>query len=100
MSRKASTLTCEKPMAEDRPPPADLLAKAADGNFMRSVTEAVLQMLMEVNVEGHIGAGRCERCDKRLNHCNAFRHRTLDTRLGPMHRHRGPRRAPQPDHHP
>ena len=48
-------------MTEDRLPLADLLAKAGDGNFLRSVAEAVLQMLMEADVEGQIGAGRHER---------------------------------------
>jgi putative transposase len=34
---------------------ADLLAKAGDGDFLRSVAEAVPQMLMEADVEGLIG---------------------------------------------
>jgi hypothetical protein len=33
-------------MTEERRPRADLLAKAGDGDFLRSVAEAVLQMLM------------------------------------------------------
>jgi hypothetical protein len=33
-------------MTDDRLPLAELLAKAGDGDFLRSVTEAVLQMLM------------------------------------------------------
>jgi hypothetical protein len=33
-------------MTEERRLPADLRAKAGDGDFLRSVTEAVLQMLM------------------------------------------------------
>jgi hypothetical protein len=32
-----------------------------DGDFLRSVAEAVLQLLMETDVEGLIGAGRYER---------------------------------------
>jgi hypothetical protein len=48
-------------MTEDRLPLAELLAKAGDGDFLRSVAEAVLQMLMEADVEGLIGAGR-HRC--------------------------------------
>lgn len=48
-------------MTDDRLPLADLLAKAGDGDFLRSVAEAVLQMLMEADVEGLIGAGRHER---------------------------------------
>jgi putative transposase len=34
---------------------ADLLAKAGDGDFLRSVAEAVPQMLMEADMEGLIG---------------------------------------------
>ncbi len=39
-------------MTDDRLPLADLLAKAGDGDFLRGVAEAVLQMLMEADVEG------------------------------------------------
>ena len=45
-------------MTDDRLPLADLLAKAGDGDFLRSVAEAVPQMLMEADVEGLIGAER------------------------------------------
>jgi putative transposase len=51
---------------------------------LRSVAEAVLQMLMEADVEGLIGAGRYERSGERLNRRNGCRERTLDTRLGPV----------------
>lgn len=71
-------------MTEERLPLAELLAKAGDGDFLRSVAEAVLQLLMEVDVEGLIGAGRYERSGERLNWRNGYRDRTLDTRLGPM----------------
>jgi transposase-like protein len=71
-------------MTEDRLPLADLLAKAGDADFLRSVAEAVLQMLMEADVEGLIGAGRHERTGERLNYRNGFRDRTLDTRLGSL----------------
>src|SRR4051795_3881460 len=71
-------------MTEDRMPLADLLAKAGDGDFLRSVAETVLQMLMEADVEGLIGAGRHERTGERLNYRNGFRDRILDTRLGSL----------------
>ena len=71
-------------MTEDRLPLAELLAKAGDADFLRSVAEAVLQMLMEADVEGLIGAGRHERTGERLNYRNGFRDRTLDTRLGSL----------------
>jgi transposase-like protein len=71
-------------MTEERLPLQELLAKAGDGDFLRSVAEAVLQMLMEADVEGLIGAGRYERTGERLNWRNGYRERTLDTRLGPV----------------
>jgi hypothetical protein len=41
------------------------LQKAGDGDFLRAVVEAVLQLLMESDVEGLIGAGRYERSGER-----------------------------------
>jgi transposase-like protein len=52
-------------MTEDRLPLAELLAKAGDGDFLRNVAEAVVQLLMETEVEGLIGAGRHERTAER-----------------------------------
>ena len=66
-------------MTEERLPLAELLQKAGDGDFLRAVAEAVLQLLMETDVEGLIGAGRHERSPERLNYRNGFRDRTLDT---------------------
>jgi putative transposase len=43
-----------------------------------------LQILMEADVEGVIGAGRHERTGDRLNYRNGYRDRSLDTRLGPL----------------
>ena len=71
-------------MTEDRLPLADLLAKAGDGDFLRSVAEAVVQLLMETDVEGLIGAGRHERSGERTTYRNGYRDRTLDTRLGSL----------------
>jgi putative transposase len=71
-------------MTEDRLPLAELLEKAGDGDFLRAVAEAVLQLLMESDVEGLIGAGRYERSAERLNYRNGFRGRALDTRLGTL----------------
>ena len=48
-------------MTEDRLPLAELIQKAGEGDFLRSVAEAVLQILMEADVEGLVGAGRHER---------------------------------------
>jgi putative transposase len=71
-------------MTEDRMALNELMQKAGDGDFLRSVAEMVLQMLMEADVEGVIGAGRHERSADRLNYRNGFRERTLDTRLGSL----------------
>jgi putative transposase len=71
-------------MTEDRLPRAELLQKAGEGDFLRAVAEAVLQLLMEADVEGLIGAGRHERSPGRLNWRNGYRERALDTRLGTL----------------
>jgi len=51
-------------MTEDRLPLAELMAKTGDGDFLRSVAESVLQIIMEADVDGVLGAGR--RTDPRL----------------------------------
>lgn len=71
-------------MTEERLPLAELLSKSGEADFLRTVAEAVLQLLMEADVEGLIGAGRHERTGERLNYRNGFRDRTLDTRLGTL----------------
>src|SRR5215212_9763536 len=74
----------EEPMTDDRMALVELLQKSGDGDFLRSVAEAVLQILMEADIEGLIGAGRHERSAERLNYRNGYRDRTFDTRLGPL----------------
>jgi hypothetical protein len=64
---------------------AELLEKAGEGDFPRAVAEAVLQLLMEIDVEGLIGAGRYERNGERTTWRNGHRDRTL-TRLGALQR--------------
>ncbi len=71
-------------MTDERLPLMELLQKAGDGDFLRSVAEAVLQLLMEADVEGVIGAARHERTAERQTYRNGFRDRTLDTRLGTL----------------
>ena len=71
-------------MTEETLPLAELLAKAGDGDFLRAVAEAVVQMLMEADVEGVIGAGRHERTGERTTYRNGYRDRSLDTRLGSL----------------
>ena len=53
-------------MADERLPLSELLEKAGEGDFLRAVAEAVLQLLMEADVEGLIGAGRYERNGERM----------------------------------
>src|ERR1700737_2350079 len=60
-------------MTEERLVLAELLEKAGDGDFLRTVAEAVLQLLMEADVEGLIGAGRYERSGERTTWRNGHR---------------------------
>src|SRR5271156_6715529 len=71
-------------MTEERLVLAELLEKAGEGDFLRAVAEGVLQLLMETDVEGLIGAGRYERSGERTTWRNGYRDRTLDTRLGAL----------------
>src|SRR3954462_13841030 len=71
-------------MTDDRMALVDLLQKTGDGDFLRTVAEAVLQILMEADVDSVIGAGRHERSADRLTWRNGYRDRTLDTRLGSL----------------
>jgi hypothetical protein len=51
----------ENPMTDDRLPLAELAAKSGDSDFLRAIAESVLQLIMEADVDGLIGAGRYER---------------------------------------
>lgn len=67
-------------MTDDRLPPlgfareslAELMAKTGDGDFLRSVAESVLQIIMEADVDGLIGAGRHERSGERSTWRNGY----------------------------
>ena len=71
-------------MTDDRLPLAELMQKAGGEDFLRSIAEAVVQLLMETDVEGLIGAGRHERTGDRQTYRNGYRDRALDTRLGSL----------------
>jgi transposase-like protein len=71
-------------MTDERMALVELLQKSGDPDFLRCVAEAVLQILMEADVEGLIGAGRHERSAERLNYRNGYRDRTFETRLGSL----------------
>ncbi len=49
------------PMTKTNMDLSELMAKHDQGDLLRSVAEAVLQLIMETDVEGLIGAGRHER---------------------------------------
>lgn len=63
---------------------SELLAKHDQGDFLRGIAEAVLQLIMESDVDGLIGAGRHERSGERTSWRNGYRERALDTSLGTL----------------
>ena len=71
-------------MTEERLALSELLDKAGEGDFLRTVAEAVLQLLMEADIEGLVGAGRYERSGERTIWRNRHRDRVLDTRQGSL----------------
>uniref|UniRef100_UPI000A4B2D89 transposase n=1 Tax=Aestuariivita boseongensis TaxID=1470562 RepID=UPI000A4B2D89 len=54
---------------------SELLSKHDQGDFMRALAENVLQLIMEADVEGVIGAGRHERSTDRATWRNGYRER-------------------------
>ena len=62
----------------------ELLAKHDQGDFLRSIAEAVMQLMMEADVDGLVGAVRHERSGERTTWRNGYRDRPLDTRLGTL----------------
>ena len=74
----------ESPMTKTTMPLSELLEKHDEGDFLRAVAEAVLQLIMETDVEGVVGASRHERTADRTTHRNGYRDRPLDTRLGTL----------------
>lgn len=72
------------PMTDDRLALCELAAKSGDSDFLRTIAGSVLQLIMEADVDGLIGAGRYERGDGRQTWRNGYRDRSLDTRLGTL----------------
>ena len=62
----------------------ELLQKHDQNDFLRTIAESVLQLLMEADVDGLIGAGRHERAENRTTWRNGYRDRSLDTRIGTL----------------
>jgi transposase-like protein len=71
-------------MTEDRLLIEELSAKSGSPDFLRLIAENVMQLIMEADVDGLIGAGRHERSGERATWRNGYRDRTLDTRLGTL----------------
>ena len=61
----STTDPTETPMTKTNMDLSELLAKHDQGDFLRGIAEAVLQLIMETDVEGIIGAGRHERSGER-----------------------------------
>jgi putative transposase len=57
-------------MTDDRMALIEPLQQSGDADFLRSVAETVLQLLMATDVEGLIGAACHERSAARLNYRN------------------------------
>ena len=74
----------EFPMTEDRLLIEELAAKGGQPDFLRTIAENVLQLIMEADVDGLIGAGRHERSGERATWRNGYRDRSLDTRVGTL----------------
>jgi putative transposase len=63
----------------------ELLRKAqieGDADFLKEGVRVLSQMLMEMEVEEHIGASRHERSLERIGQRNGYRQRSWDTRVG------------------
>lgn len=55
-----------------------------DADFLRQSVELLSQMLIELEVEQQIGAGKHERTAERTNYRNGYRDRTWETRVGEL----------------
>ena len=66
---------------------AELLRKAdvePDLDVVREGVRVMIQALLELEVEGHLGAQRYERSAERLGQRNGYRERQWDTRVGTL----------------
>jgi putative transposase len=63
----------------------ELLRKAqmeGDTDFLREGVRVLVQALMEIEVDQHVGASRHERTESRSGHRNGYRQRSWETRAG------------------
>jgi len=70
-------------MTDDRLALSELAAKSDDSDFLRTIAESVLQLIMEADVDGLIGAGRYERGDGARHGATAAA--TARSTLGSVH---------------
>ena len=59
-------------MTEERLALCELLEKAGEGDFVRAIAEAGLQLLMEADVEDPVSAGRYGRRSERMTWRNGL----------------------------
>jgi putative transposase len=69
-------------MTDERMALAELLEKGSDGDLLREMISFVAQRLMDLDVDGLVGAGHGERAESRENWRNGFRDREWHTRSG------------------
>jgi transposase-like protein len=69
-------------MTDDRMALAELLEKGSDGDLLREMIGFVAQRLMDLDVDGLVGAGHGERAESRANWRNGYRDRDWHTRSG------------------
>ena len=69
-------------MTDDRMALAELLEKGSDSDLLREMIGYVAQRLMQMDVEGLVGAGHGERGEGRENWRNGYRERDWHTRSG------------------
>ncbi len=69
-------------MTDDRMALAALLEKGSDDDLLREMIGYVAQRLMQLDVEGLVGAGHGERGEGRENWRNGYRDREWHTRSG------------------
>lgn len=69
-------------MTDERMALAELLEKGSDRDLLREMIGFVTQRLMDLDVDGLVGAGHGERAESRENWRNGFRDREWHTRSG------------------
>ena len=69
-------------MTDERMALVELLEKGSDGDLLREMIGFVAQRLMDLDVDGLVGAGHGERAESRENWRNGFRDRDWHTRSG------------------